>query len=138
MIPKIDIKDALRAFATLQDVASVYGENEGGSQGKFSVADLMTKGNVFRKTLLFPAGGQFELPYSSGMIMIQNTSAVHEKALAILTSSGSGNILVEEPSIKFFSEVENKICVYNTGVLTNYIIKNTFPYERGVTFLMLV
>ena len=132
MIEKIDIKDALSAFTQMTDIAHVYGENAEGSQGKISVGNFMAKGFVFHRVNLLPAGGQVELPYSSGMIMIQNTSAVHEKAFAVLTGRGSGNILIQEPTINFFSEVENKICVYNTGSNTKYIVKNTFTYERGV------
>ena len=132
MIEKIDIKEALNAFTQMTDVAHVYAENSDGSQGKISVGNLMAKGYVYHKSFLLSAGKQLELPYNSGMIMIQNTSNVHEKAFAILTGRGSGNILIQEPNIHFFSEVENKICVYNTGSNTKYIVKNTFVYERGV------
>ena len=131
MIEKIDIKEALNAFTQMTDVSHVYAENSEGI-GKISVGNLMAKGYVYHKTFLLSAGKQLELPYSSGMIMIQNSSAVHEKAFAVLTGRGSGNILIQEPNIHFFSEVENKICVYNTGSNTKYVVKNTFAYERGV------
>ena len=132
MIEKIDIKEALNAFTQMTDVAHVYAENSDGSQGKISVGNLMTKGYFFHSFLTLDTGKQMELPYTSGMIMIQNTSNVHEKAFAILTGRGSGDILIQEPHIHFFSEVENKICVYNTGVNTKYIIKSTYANKQSV------
>lgn len=133
MIEKIDIKETLSAFAQMADVTHVYGENVEGSQGKISVGNFMTKGGIYRKTFSLVTGELLELPYSDGMIIIQNTYSTHEKAVAILTGGGFGTVLVQEKSINFFSEIEGKICVYNTGSNTKYIIKNKIIEARGIS-----
>ena len=94
--------------------------------------DLMKQGYVYRRNLSLSAGEQHELPYNSGLIMIQNFSHTHEKAVATLCGGGSGTVIVPSSIINFFSEVSGKVCVFNTGTNTNYVIKNTKESSTGV------
>jgi hypothetical protein len=57
--------------------------------------------------------------------MIQNSNRSHEKAVATLYGSGNGTVIVPSSTIQFFSEEIGKVCVFNNGENTKYIIKNT-------------
>lgn len=107
-----------------------------GLKGKDSVLvrpeDLMEQGYVYRRNLTLSAGEQYELPYSSGLIMIQNSSHTHDKAVATLCGGGSGTVIVPQGDINFFSEVSGKVCVFNTGTNTKYVVKNTKGSSTGV------
>jgi len=94
--------------------------------------DLMKQGYVYHRNLTLSAGEQYELPYSSGLIMIQNSSRTYDKAVATLCGGGSGTVIVPSSPINFFSEVSDKVCVFNTGTNTKYVIKNTKESSTGV------
>ena len=94
--------------------------------------DLMKQGYVYHRNLTLSAGEQYELPYSSGLIMIQNSSHTHDKAVATLFGGGSGTVIVPQGDINFFSEVSGKVCVFNTGTNTKYVVKNTKGSSTGV------
>ena len=95
--------------------------------------DLMKQGYVYSRNLTLSAGEQHELPYNAGLIMIQNSSHTHEKAVATLCGGGSGTVIVPSSIINFFSEVSGKVCVFNTGTNTKYVVKNTKDSSTGVT-----
>ena len=94
--------------------------------------DLMKQGYVYHRNLVLSAGEQYELPYSSGLIMIQNSTQTHDKAVATLCGGGSGTVIVPSSIINFFSEVSGKVCVFNTGTNTKYVVKNTKESSTGV------
>ena len=112
-----------------------------GLKGKNSVliapSDLAVACGLYKINKTLGPGEQLTLPQGGGLIMIQNQSKTHEKALALISARGIGNVIVAEDTINFFSEIEDKICVYNSGSGTAYIVKNTHTYERtvGITFI---
>lgn len=85
----------------------------------------MTQIGILHTSFSLSPGGQYELPYKSGLIMIQNSNRSHEKAVATLYGSGNGTVIVPSSTIQFFSEEIGKVCVFNNGENTKYIIKNT-------------
>lgn len=107
-----------------------------GMKGKDSVliipSSLMTQRGILHKSLSLSPGEQYELPYNSGLIMIQNASLSHEKVVATLCGSGSGTVIVPSSIINFFSEETDKICVFRNGDNTRYIIKNTRDKYQNV------
>lgn len=122
---------AMNQFPVVTDLSYVYGEKSN-NQNKIAVEDLKQQMGVCRINIGIPAGGQIELPFSSGLIIISNASLSHEKAVATLLSDNSGIIIVSSLYVNFFSEVKDKICVMNTGNYTKYIIKNTYTADRTV------
>ena len=105
-----------------------------GLKGKDSVlitpSSLMTQRGILHTSLSLSPGEQYELPYNSGLIMIQNASLSHEKVVATLC--GSGTVIVPSSIINFFSEETDKICVFRNGDNTRYIIKNTRDKYQNV------
>ena len=97
-------------------------------KGKDSVlvtpSSLMTQIGILHTSFSLSPGEQYELPYSSGLIMIQNSTQTHDKAVATLCGGGSGTVIVPSSVINFFSEVSGKVCVFNTGTNTKYVVKN--------------
>lgn len=130
-----DIK--MNAFPVATDVAHVYIERVDGSQGKIETAKFRENNGIFRFYGNIKADSSMELPFQSGLIIVQNASAVHEKACAIIDSSGSGSILVAQSYINFFSEVSNRINILNTGENANYIVKNTFSSDRTISIIFI-
>jgi hypothetical protein len=113
-----------------------------GLKGKNSVliipSDLAAISGLYRINKILGPGEQFTLPLGGGLIMIQNQSKTHEKALALISSRGTGDVIVSENTINFFSEVEDKICVYNSGAGTAYVVKNTHTYERNILITFII
>ena len=72
------------------------------------------------------------MPFNSGLIIVQDLSQNYDKSVAILWADGRGKVIVPADTISFFSDVEDKICVINTGENTKYIIKNSKAKERVV------
>lgn len=107
-----------------------------GMKGKDSVliipSSLMTQRGILHKSLSLSPGEQYELPYKSGLIMIQNSNRSHEKAVATLYGSGNGTVIVPSSTIQFFSEEIGKVCVFNNGENTKYIIKNTRNESQNI------
>ena len=107
-----------------------------GLKGKDSVlitpSSLMTQRGILHTSLSLSPGEQYELPYNSGLIMIQNASLSHEKVVATLCGSGSGTVIVPSSIINFFSEETDKICVFRNGDNTKYIIKNTRNKSQNI------
>ena len=97
-------------------------------KGKDSVlvtpSSLMTQIGILHTSFSLSPGEQYELPYKSGLIMIQNSTQTHDKAVATLCGGGSGTVIVPSSVINFFSEVSGKVCVFNTGTNTKYVVKN--------------
>ncbi|WP_220400772.1 hypothetical protein, partial [Bacteroides uniformis] len=87
-------------------------------------SSLMTQIGILHTSFSLSPGEQYELPYSSGLIMIQNSTQTHDKAVATLCGGGSGTVIVPSSVINFFSEVSGKVCVFNTGTNTKYVVKN--------------
>lgn len=108
-----------------------------GLKGKDSVLitpdNLIKQGGVYYRRLSLSPGEQYELPYEAGLIMLQNTSLSYDKAVATLCGNGSGTVIVQGGGINFFSEVSGKVCVFNTGTNTKYVVKNTKESSTGVT-----
>ena len=112
-----------------------------GLKGKDSVlvtpSSLMTQRGILHTSFSLSPGEQYELPYKSGLIMIQNSNRSHEKAVATLYGSGNGTVIVPSSTIQFFSEEIGKVCVFNNGENTKYIIKNTRAESQNliITFI---
>lgn len=109
-----------------------------GLKGKNSVlvtpSSLMTQRGILHTSFSLSPGEQYELLYGSGLIMIQNASHTHEKAVATLCADGSGTVIVPSIIINFFSEVENRICVLKNKDDAKYVIKNTMDKSQIVAF----
>lgn len=116
-----DIK--MNQFQIVSDADYVYVEKSS-SQGKITAEDLAKQIGIFRKRFDIPAGGQVELPFTGGLIIIQDYSSTYDKAVSTLHFDGNGTVILPSIHINFFSEVEGKVCVFNTGTNTNYVIKN--------------
>ena len=97
-----------------------------------TLEEVMNAMGLFYKRFTVTAGGQYELPFNSGLIIVQNLSQNYDKSVAILWADGRGKVIVPVDAISFFSDVEDKICVMNTGTNTKYIIKNSKAEERVV------
>lgn len=112
-----------------------------GMNGKNSVlvvpSSLMTQIGILHTSFSLSPGEQYELPYKSGLIMIQNSNRSHEKAVATLYGSGNGTVIAPSSTIQFFSEEIGKVCVFNNGDNTKYIIKNTRNESQNliITFI---
>lgn len=134
MAEKQDI--AMNAFQIVTDTTYIYGEKNS-NQNKIAVEDLMKQIGILRRRFNIPAGGQVELPFRDGMLMIQNATNEYKKAVVTLQGDNNGIIISPASTINFFSEIEGKICVFNTGNNTNYIIKNKTVESKGldVTFI---
>lgn len=68
-----------------------------GMKGKDSVliipSSLMTQRGILHKSLSLSPGEQYELPYGSGLIMIQNASISYGKAVATILGDGTGIVI---------------------------------------------
>lgn len=128
---------AMNAFKVLTDVTYVYGEKSN-NQNKIAVEDLAKSCGFFRLDKSITPGETYELPYISGLIMVQNASSVHQKAIALVYGDNTGNIIVPQGTINFFSEVENKICIMNAGENTKYVVKSTYASNQHIilTFIL--
>lgn len=124
-------------FVTVADASYAYIEQVDGGQGKISTTKLMENGGIFKFYSNIKAGSSIELPFKGGLIIVQNASVVHGKACAIIDSSGTGSILVAQNYINFFSEVSNKINIYNTGIGTKYIVKNSLNIDSVVSVIFI-
>ncbi len=121
MAEKQDI--AMNEFP-INNVADYLYTEKGNNQQKVTPTDLVKSCGFFIFNKVFAPGEQYELPYSSGLIMIQNSTQTHDKAVATLCGNGSGTVIVPSSVINFFSEVSGKVCVFNTGTNTKYVVKN--------------
>ena len=130
-----DIK--MSAFAPATDGAYIYAESADGSQVKIKKDDLMERSGLFRYYSKVKAGDTLVLPYSSGLIIIQNASNVFDKACAILFANNTGVVLNSNSNINFFSNVSGKVCVLNTGTNTNYIVKNSFSIDLVLSIVLI-
>lgn len=121
MAEKQDIP--MSQFPVVTSLSYVYGEKSN-NQNKIAVEDLAKQIGIFRERFNIPAGGQVELPFTGGLIIIQDYSSTYDKAVSTLHFNGNGTVILPSIHINFFSEVEGKVCVFNTGTNTNYVIKN--------------
>ena len=121
MAEKQDI--AMNQFPVVTDLSYVYGEKSN-NQNKIGIEDLAKQMGILGERFNIPAGGQVELPFTGGLIIIQDYSSTYDKAVSTLHFDGNGTVILPSIHINFFSEVEGKICVFNTGTNTNYVIKN--------------
>lgn len=107
-----------------------------GLKGKDSVlitpSSLMTQRGILHTSLSLSPGEQYELPYNSGLIMIQNASLSHEKVVATLCGSGSGTVIVPSSIINFFSEKQTKFVF-----LEMEIIRDILSKIQGINIKML-
>lgn len=122
----------MNGFPVVADAKYVYTEKGDGGQGRMELVNLEKIIGVFSLYTSIGAGSQIVLPYTAGLIIMQFASHTHERALALLNSNGNGTIMVNG-DINFFSEKEGCICVYNTGINTNYVVKNTYPVSKTVS-----
>lgn len=129
MAEKQDI--AMNEFP-INNVADYLYTEKGNNQQKVTPTDLVKSCGFFRFNKVFAPGEQYELPYSSGLIMIQNSTQTHDKAVATLYGSGNGTVIVPSSTIQFFSEEIGKVCVFNNGENTKYIIKNTRNESQNI------
>ena len=60
------------------------------------------------------------------------TAITGQKAVATLYGSGNGTVIVPSSTIQFFSEEIGKVCVFNNGENTKYIIKNTRNESQNI------
>lgn len=129
MADKQDIKE--NEMTSVSRVSYLRGLN---SNNSVLVApnDVLEGVGFFRLEKVFVPGETYVLPYVSGLIMIQNATSVHQKSIAVVHGDNNGSIIVPQGTINFFSEVENKICIMNTGTNTKYIVKSTYTINQRV------
>lgn len=135
MVEKKDV--AMNAFPQVTDAEYIYAEAADGSQVKIKKSDLYKKAGLFRIGRTFTGGEQVEIPFTGGLVIVQNGSFTHSKSLAIVNGGNSGDVIIPDGYINYFSEVENRICIFNTGVNTNYIVKNGYSSDMNVYLLFL-
>lgn len=121
-------------FALVMDALYVYGELADGSQVKFKKRDLLISGGICKLYIDIGPGASYELPYSTGLIIIRDATLAHENACAIIEFDNKGKILATDQRISFFSEVANRICVFKSD---RYIVKNTYSVKHAVGITMI-
>nr|DAR77623.1 MAG TPA: hypothetical protein [Caudoviricetes sp.] len=129
MAEKQDI--AMNEFP-INNVADYLYTEKGNNQQKVTPTDLVKSCGFFRLDKTITPGETYELPYNSGLIMVQNASSVHQKAIAVVYGSNTGNIIVPQGAINFFSEVENKFCIMSAGENTKYVVKSTYASNQHI------
>lgn len=132
MAEKQDIP--MNNFASMTDAGYVYVEGNNGSQGKMKYRDVMVNGGIIKLYINIEPGDFYELPYTSGLIIIRDATSVLKSACAIIDRNNNGEILTTDNRINFFSDVANKICVFMDG---KYIVKNTFSIQHAVSITMI-
>ena len=106
-------------------------------KGKDSVlvtpTDLSKASGVIRFYERIGPNTSVYLPFSSGLILVQNASHSVKKALAVIDSENSGTVLVSYPNIEFFSvSNNNRICILYDSDAGKYRVKNTFSTSQLV------
>ena len=126
-------EDQMTSVSSVDYVRGLKGENS----VLIIPSSLMTQIGILHTSFPLSPGSEYELPYKSGLIMIQNSNRSHEKAVAALYGSGNGTVIIPSSTIQFFSEEIGKICVFNNGDNTKYIIKNTRAESQNliITFI---
>ena len=99
MIEKIK-ENEMTSVSSVDYVRGLKGEDS----VLITLSSLMTKIGILHTSFSLSPGGQYELPYKSGLIMIQNSNRSHEKAVATLYGSGNGTVIVPSSTIQFFSK----------------------------------
>lgn len=118
MIEKIK-ENEMTSVSSVDYVRGLKGEDS----VLITLSSLMTQIGILHTSFSLSPGGQYELPYKSGLIMIQNSNRSHEKAVATLYGSGNGTVIVPSSTIQFFSEEIGKVCVFNNGKYEIYYQK---------------
>lgn len=121
-----DIKE--NEMTTVNSVDYVRGL-KGGNSVLVSPTNMLKDYGILRLFKRLEPGEAYELPYGTGLMMVQNSSETHQKAIAAVYENNTGEVIVPQTLINFFSEVENRICIFNKGVGTKYVVKNS----RGVS-----
>lgn len=121
-----DIKE--NEMTTVNSVDYVRGL-KGRNSVLVSPTNMLKDYGILRLFKRLEPGEAYELPYGTGLMMVQNSSETHQKAIAAVYENNTGEVIVPQTLINFFSEVENRICIFNKGVGTKYVVKNS----RGVS-----
>lgn len=129
MAEKQDI--AMNQFP-INNVADYLYTEQGNNQQKVTPTNLMKSCGFFRLDKTITPGETYKLPYSSGLIMVQNASYVHQKAIAVVYGDNTGNIIIPQDRINFFSEVENKFCIMSAAENTKYVVKSTYTTNQHI------
>ena len=129
MIEKIK-ENEMTSVSSVDYVRGLKGEDS----VLITLSSLMTQIGILHKSLSLSPGEQYELPYGSGLIMIQNASISYGKAVATILGDGTGIVIAEAGGINFFSEVEDRICVFSNKAGAKYVIKNTKNIAQIVAF----
>ena len=121
-----DIKE--NEMTTVNSVDYVRGL-KGRNSVLVSPTNMLKDYGILRLFKRLEPGEAYELPYGTGLMMVQNSSETYQKAIAAVYENNTGEVIVPQTLINFFSEVENRICIFNKGVGTKYVVKNS----RGVS-----
>ena len=105
---------------------------KGGNSVLIAPTDMLEDYGISRLFKRLEPGEAYELPYGSGLMMVQNTSETHQKAIAAVYEDNTGKVIVPQTLINFFSEVENRICIFNKGTGTKYVVKNSRSVIQNV------
>ena len=108
-----------------------------GLKGKDSVlvtpTDLSKASGVIRFYEWIEPNTNVYLPFSSGLILVENVSHSEKRALAVIDSLNSGTVLVPDNGIEFFSvSNDNRICILYDSDAAKYRVKNTFSTSQLV------
>ena len=108
-----------------------------GLKGKDSVlvtpTDLSKASGVIRFYERIEPNTNVYLPFSSGLILVQNASHSEKRALAVINSLNSGTVLVPDNGIELFSvNNDNRICILYDSDAGKYRVKNTFSTSQLV------
>ena len=108
-----------------------------GLKGKDSVlvtpTDLSKASGVIRFYEWIEPNTNVYLPFSSGLILVENASHSEKRALAVIDSLNSGTVLVPDNGIEFFSvSNDNRICILYDSDAGKYRVKNTFSTSQLV------
>lgn len=117
----------------INNVADYLYSQRDNNQQKITPTDLMKSCGFFRLYKIMTPGESYELPYNSGLIMVQNASSAHQKAIAAVYKDNTGNIIVPQDTINFFSEVENKFCIMISEESNKYVVKSTCASNQYIS-----
>lgn len=91
-------------------------------------------GSIYYKIFVVPAEGTYNTGVmNGGIIMVQNRSAEHDVALALMFADGRGSIIINSTlSVGFFGDNSKTISITKAGPDEPIVVKNNIGTEQLV------
>lgn len=110
---------------------------KGSNQAKMQRIDAMLQFGTYKNTFYLKKEEQVELPFKSGLIIVQVDSITFEKAMALVQGNNSGRVIREVSTVSFFVDTPSVISILNQGNNTNYIIKNNRSSDTVISIIFI-